>query len=189
MALMPPYHSHYTIALEKLREIQRQAAEKGHEITFYFHNFDGSVASKLPPPAITPREEEGIHVLAQQRVGDEVKQEYYDRLHEAFVGGFIDSGELDARLDAALKCTVREGLDRLVQDIPKVEKKKEIIEIAPKQPGKFLAGRFDWLTVSVMTGICAVISLTPPFSPSSLIAFVVLIACSVGALIANKYKR
>lgn len=129
---MPPPR-YPRIALEQLKELQRAAAEAGYDfIIETTDEFGYKTVHPVPKVAkkskdIHPLPPEGVHFTSSQRVGDEIRDSYIDHIREMFAGGYIDSGEHDARLAAMMQAHTREEMDFLVQDLPKVPEKKPAV--------------------------------------------------------------
>lgn len=123
--------SQYFIALENLRQLQKDAAANGYQFTFetsdgtgrkVVHNPPAIEASKAVEKAVEkkPFEPEGVHFTSHQRVGDEIRDTYIEHIHEMFAGGFIDADEHDARLAAMMLAHTKEEMEFLIQDLPSV---------------------------------------------------------------------
>lgn len=185
-------HNQYFIALENLRQLQKDAAASGYQ--FYFETEDGTGHKVVHhPPAMIeaapreiekkPFEPEGVHFTSHQRVGDEIKDSYLEHIREMFAGGYIDSGEHDARLAAMMLAHTKEEMEFLIQDLPKITEKEDVIEapLAETGSGKLtidpLAGLM--LTfVSCLGTITVIANNAPNFGSITTVVLMMMIAAA-----------
>jgi len=123
-------------------------------------------AQPLPP---------GVHLAARQRVGDEQRGIFLDRLRGAYEDGYIDLTEFGARQDAAMKAVTEDELKLLVSDLPEMKAKK-IPEVSRESsavarwfhsPGLYLA----CLLANICCAVFTIFFLLPTLAGQILLPF------------------
>lgn len=140
----------------KCLDARRPAPESGKAVA----------AQPLPP---------GVHLAARQRVGDEQRGIFLDRLRGAYEDGYIDLTEFGARQDAAMKAVTEDELKLLVADLPEMKAKK-IPEVSRESsavarwfhsPGLYLA----CLLANICCAVFTIFFLLPTLAGQILLPF------------------
>jgi hypothetical protein len=132
----------------EMREIRRQHDEMRRQLREMHKHFPEQVAQggvekmpKCPKDCICPKCLDarwpapgkviaaqplppGVHLAARQRVGDEQRNIFLDRLRGAYEDGYIDLTEFGARQDAAMKAVTEDELKLLMADLPDMKVRK-----------------------------------------------------------------
>lgn len=123
----------YFVALENLRQLQKDAAEKGYQFSIIETSdqtghrviYNPPVAIAAPPKKAEvekkpPNPFPDVHFTSHQRVGDQAKDAYTEHVHDMFARGYINQREHDARIDAMMLARTKEEMEFLVQDLPEI---------------------------------------------------------------------
>lgn len=125
-----------------------------------------------PPPKKKPYAPPGVHITSHTRIGDEVRNTYLDHLGVMFSGGSMDQAEYDARANAAFRARTKEELESLIQDLPAIEKKPDVI-VLPEKKG--LSYSPAMRRADILVVVACVLTFIPAIAHAATVIFLVAV--------------
>jgi hypothetical protein len=156
-----------TAQLKQLQgELDKMFPKPKTEIAPHVHcDVTGCTEKKKPyaPP--------GVHITSHTRIGDEVRNTYLDHLGAKFSDGSMDQAEYDARANAAFRARTKEELESLIQDLPAIEKKPDVIVLEKKGLSYSPAMK----SADILVVVACVLTFIPAIAHAATVIFLVAV--------------